>query len=84
MTMLVNPFFNWAVSGGFTQFVKFATRGQNVLDLILADDDQIVNHIYPTPPFGLSDHYVVNFAITIEHAGAGGATDDTKHYKCTI
>ena len=46
----VNKFiFNWAVSGGFTQFVKFSTRGQNVLDLVLADDDQIVNYIYPTP-----------------------------------
>jgi len=75
--------FNWAVSGGFTQFVKFSTRGQNVLDLVLADDDQIVNHIYPTPPFGLSDHCVVNFAITIKHKhpGAGGVTDGTKHYK---
>ena len=49
----------------------------------MADDDQIVNHIYLTPPFGLSDHCFVNFAITIEHKhpGAGGITDGTKHYK---
>jgi len=75
--------FNWAVCGGFTQFVNFATRGQNVLDLVLADDDQIVSHIYPSPPFGLSDHCIVNFTITVEHKcpAAGGLTEVTKRYK---
>ena len=41
------------------------------------------SYISNPPSFGLSDHCVVNFAITTEHKhpGAGGVTDGTKHYK---
>jgi len=36
---------NWAVSGGFVQHVKFSTRGYNIVDLALTDDDQIISDI---------------------------------------
>lgn len=36
---------NWAVTGGYTQFVNFPTRGDNIIDVVLADDDQIISCI---------------------------------------
>ena len=79
-----NSIFSWAVNGGFTQCVNFATRGQNVLDLVLVDDDQIVNHISASPPVGLSDHCVVDFMLTVKHKCppvTDCPTDVTQYYK---
>ena len=60
--------FNWATSGGFTQHVDFPTRGQNTLDVVFADDDQIINRIVAEPPLGVSDHCVINFVLTVENS----------------
>ena len=35
------------VEAGFSQFVDFATRGGNILDVILSDDDQIITAVSP-------------------------------------
>jgi len=55
---------------GFYQFVDFATRGSNILDIILADDDQIITVTTPGLPIGLSDHLTINFTLTLETAKA--------------
>ena len=60
--------FDWAVSSGFTQHVDFPTRGQNSLDLVFTDDDQIISRIVAQPPAGFSDHCIVDFVLTIEHS----------------
>jgi len=56
---------SWAVSHGFTQYFNFATREQNILDLVLTDD-QIVNHVAESAPIGLSDHCVVDFVLNVK------------------
>jgi len=60
--------FNWATSGGFTQHVDFPTRGQNTLDVVFADDDQIINRSVAEPSLGFSDHCVINFLLTVENS----------------
>jgi len=35
----------WAVTHGYCQFVNFHTRGDNILDLVLADDNHIISRI---------------------------------------
>ena len=44
---------NWAVNHGLVQHVNFSTRGQNILDLVLTDDDQIISDIVDSLPIGL-------------------------------
>jgi ribonuclease P/MRP protein subunit RPP40 len=48
---------------GFTQLVEVPTRGQNILDLILADDDRVPYGITVIGNLGLSDHHMVAFKI---------------------
>ena len=55
----------WAVMHGYFQFVDFPTRGDNILDLVLADDNHIISRIYCDPPLGYSDHCIVNFVLDI-------------------
>jgi len=54
---------NFVCTFGLTQFVHFPTRGENVLDIIMSNDDQIINSIYSAPPIGHSDHAIVNFTL---------------------
>jgi len=44
------------IEAGFIQFVDFATRGGNISDVILADDDQIITTVGADVPIGYSDH----------------------------
>jgi len=67
---------NWAVSYGFVQYVNFSTRGQNILDLVLTDDDQIISDIADSPPIGLSDHCVVDFVLNVV------CNADCNYYNC--
>jgi len=53
---------------GLAQFVHFPTRGENVLDIIMSNDDQIINNIYSAPPIGHSDHAVVNFTLGLKYS----------------
>jgi len=48
---------------GFHQFVDFATRGNNILDVILSDDPQLISTLSPAPPLGRSDHVMIKFHI---------------------
>ena len=57
----------FTVESGFFQFVDFATRGDNILDVILADDDQIITAVAPDAPIGHSDHLMVKFKLTLEN-----------------
>ena len=51
---------------GLSQFVHFATRGENTLDIVLSNDEQIVSSISSTPPLGHSDHNMVNFTLGLK------------------
>ena len=58
--------FDFVINSGFCQFVDFPTRGSNVLDLVLADDDQIVTAVRSDPPIGHSDHLVIRFTVVLD------------------
>ena len=75
---------NFVISGGFYQFVNFPTRGDNILDLVLIDDDQIVSNIIASPPVGHSDHCIVDFTIVMkcsESCGMQSPNCTKKRYK---
>jgi len=56
-------------TAGLHQFVQFATRGENVLDLVLSTDNQIINGVSSGPPLGHSDHVAVNFTMRLKSVG---------------
>ena len=43
------------------QLVDFATRANNILDVLLTDDEQIITDIAADSPIGHSDHLMVTF-----------------------
>jgi len=62
---VTTTFFNWVVRNGYTQFVNFATRGANTLDLVLTDCESVVSSISCSTPIGHSDHCVIDFVIFV-------------------
>jgi hypothetical protein len=58
--------YDFFVQNGYTQFVNFRTRGSNILDVVLADDDQIISQTLSCLPIGHSDHRVVTFLIVYD------------------
>ena len=73
---------NWAITGGHTQFVNFATRGVNALDSVFSDDRQMISSISYKPPIGHSDHCIVDFLFFIENSADinGGTNGSTVQY----
>ena len=63
--------------------VNFQTRGHNLLDLVLSDDGQIINHIAYDPPIGNSDHCIIKLFITIENNGITTVLTSLKQTKHT-
>ena len=70
--------FDFVLEAGFCQFVDFPTRGSNVLDVILADDDQIVTAVRGDPPIGHSDHLMIKFTMVLDsqEVGVGGCNNN--------
>jgi len=56
----------FVVESGLYQFVDFATRGCNLLDVVLTDDPFIISSVTAGPPFGNSDHLSIKFVLNIE------------------
>jgi len=67
---------NFAVSNSFTQFVNFPTRSDNVLDLVFASDECVINRVLPSPPLGHSDHCIVDFNVILKHTNHFVVADD--------
>ena len=55
----------FVVESGLWQFVDFATRGCNVLDIVLADDPLIISSVTAAPPLGKSDHLSIKFVLNV-------------------
>ena len=62
---------------GFCQFVNFATRGCNLLDIVLANDPLIVSSVEAAPPLGNSDHNTVKFVLNMDSNCANHDSMDT-------
>lgn len=56
---------DWAIASGCCQYVTFPTRGENILDLVFANDDQIISSVYAQSPLGNSDHCIIDFSLVI-------------------
>ena len=66
--------------------VDFATRSNNrpTLDIILADDDQVVTAIAADAPIGHSDHLMVTFTLAVDpgnfHSAVSGSGSVTSTF----
>ena len=60
------PLLKFAIECGFIQTVKFPTREENILDLILIDDVQRLLSISERPPLGHSDHSCIEFSVLLD------------------
>ena len=56
---------DFTVDFGLYQFVDFGTRANNILDVLLADDEQVVTSVAAGAPIGDSDHLSVTFKIVL-------------------
>jgi len=54
---------DFTVDAGVYQFVDFATRANNILDVLLTDDEEIITTVAADVPIGQSDHLMVTFHI---------------------
>lgn len=63
--ILHHLFLDFIVTNSFSQFVTFATRGDNILDVLCADVEQIISSISCLPPIGTSDHAAVAFMLVL-------------------
>jgi len=59
---------DYSVNNGFTQLVNKTTRNDNVLDILLANEPNIVYDVQVGTPFGGSDHCCVNCTVVLESA----------------
>ena len=62
--------FDFVVKYGFSQMVNSSTRGDNVFDVILTDDDMLISNLTLSPPIGHSDHSVIEFVLAINRCGS--------------
>ena len=63
---------------GYSQLVNFATRGANLLDVVLTDTETSVIKLNPEPPLGTSDHITIKFTVAAECAGKVKEADSTE------
>jgi len=61
-----NGMLKFVIESGFFQFVEFATRGCNLLDVILADDPLIITSVTSGPPLGNRDHVSIKFVLNVD------------------
>jgi len=78
---------DFTVDTGLCQFVDFATRANNILDVLLADEDdeQVITSVAAGAPIGDSDHLSVTFKIVITlgktHPAASNVATHRPTYK---
>jgi len=51
------------MENSLSQLVDFATRDNNILDVILTNDVKLFSHVRPDAPVGASDHSSVKFCM---------------------
>ena len=56
-------FSDFLTNNGYVQCVRDATRGSNVLDLVLCNEPILLSSIDVLPPFGGSDHNSIDFVV---------------------
>ena len=56
-------FSDFFTNNGYEQCVRDATRGSNVLDLVLCNEPILMSNIDVLPPFGSSDHNSIEFVV---------------------
>ncbi|KAK6032262.1 endonuclease/exonuclease/phosphatase family protein, partial [Ostertagia ostertagi] len=59
-----HPLFDTFATHGFKQYVDHPTRGNNLLDLLFSNDEELIRDVSVKSPIGHSDHFCVSFKIT--------------------
>ena len=63
-----------------TQHVTEATRGCNILDLVITSDDRLVENVNVGENFGTSDHQIVTFDLKVLESEINTQNQNKKNY----
>ena len=63
-----------------TQHVSEATRGCNILDLVITSDEQLVENVNVGENFGTSDHQIVTFDLKIMEGRSNVQNQNKKNF----
>jgi len=74
------PLMDCFIENGFTQFVDFPTRLDNILDIVAVNDKQHLLTLSERPPLGFSDHSCIEFSLLVDTTGDVSA-DSSYYYK---
>jgi len=69
---IYSQFAEFFEAGGFYQCVPVATRGQNLLDIVLCNDSMSISHCTTDAPLGSSDHDTVIFQFELPNSAGDG------------
>ena len=61
----MKSFLNLLQDSFFSQHVLEATRGENVLDIVLSSQKEFVDNVKICEPLGCSDHNQIHFIIKV-------------------
>lgn len=64
-------FASFCSTSGLSQLVTIPTRGQNILDLLLTDDEDIVTNLITVPTPCKSDHLALSFRLLLGKTSPG-------------
>ena len=62
----IKSFFNLVQDSSLSQHVLEATRGENVLDIVLSSQKEFVDNVKIYEPLGCSDHNQIHFIIKVK------------------
>ena len=63
-----------------TQHVTVATKGCNILDLVITTDEQLVDNVNVGENFGTSDHQIVTFDLKVLESVSNKQNQNKKNY----
>ena len=59
-------FYDFCMDFGFIQLINEATRGHNILDLLLVNDQRFISNWEVSEPLGASDHAAIEFSLIFD------------------
>ena len=62
----IKSFFNLVQDSFLSQHLLEATRGENVLDIVLSSQKEFVDNVKICEPLGCSDHNQIHFIINVK------------------
>jgi len=76
-----HPFIKCINNNFLCQLVEEPTRGENILDLVLATDETLVEQLRVEEPFENSDHRMIKFVIVCKHIRSNNSETKYNYFR---